>query len=237
MKKKLLNAIVSVFVALFVSIGIYSLEFNVAYNEQSLTRSTKEYIHRFDEGKQFDPQFVEATSIGNQIIVVFEDNQYNGFMGGVVFQRGITGYLRPIKAQFSVGPVIGNISTSKNIGKNIVVYTAFYSTNCPSEISGLKISGNIYSDIEQQYVENSSVQYDITASPFITLCRIEGYGKTTLLDDDGNELPSDDYLTVNQNYPSPSIETAELNLINYICGLVLLGGIAIAISFLKKKKS
>lgn len=88
MKKNIVHAIITVVITLILTIAIYSLEFHVRNNEDALIRSATEYIHAFEEGREFKPEFVTAKTIGRQMIVVFDCGKYEHFGGTVIFERG-----------------------------------------------------------------------------------------------------------------------------------------------------
>lgn len=225
--------IITITITILLAVTVYSLEFNVFNTESSLMSSTKKYIHNFEEGKKYEPKYVLSQKIGSQMIVVFSDNKYENFMGAVVFQQGITGLWRPIKAQYETGPIIQSISTNENSGKN--VYTAYFSANCPSEVKSYKIEGNIYSDKQKEYINNNSVKKKITASKFIDLFRQDGFAELSLYDKDGIVLSKEKYLAINQQYPNVAIGSAELGLINIFCFIIIAIGGYIAWLFTKKK--
>lgn len=233
MKKNIVNATITVVITMILTIGIYSLEFNVRNNEDALIRSATEYIHASQRGSQVEPQFVASKTVGRQMIVVFEADIYDRFGGAVVFERGLTGFYRPIKAEYGSGPVIRHSTTSQNLGTNEAVYTAYYAVDCPPEIVAFQVTGTIYSEEDNGYVSDSTMIFDVTNPQFIELCRVQGFADLSLYDENGAELSQETYLTINQSCPNPSIESAELGFINILCALCLIAGGIIALVFLR----
>lgn len=233
MKKNIVFGIITVVISIIVTIGVYSTEFNVPNNERALIDSVKKYIHAFDEGKQFEPHFVMKTTVGSQMIVVFDDDKYDHFMGTVIFQRGLTGLYRPIQAKYGAGPVISQVTTSQNLGEAEAVYTAYYAVDCPPEIKSFQITGAIYSEEENRYIPDSTITYDVSKPTFIELCRVQGFGYLNLFDENGVELSPELYLATNEECPHPSIGSAELDIINIVCGFFLVLGAIIAAVFFR----
>lgn len=236
MNKNRFCAIAIIMITIGLAIGVYSIEFNVFNNKDSLMASTKEYIHQFDEGKQFDPKYVTSANIGNRLIVVFNDDKYENYMGAVIFQRGLTGLWRPVKAEYGAGPVIQSIIINDNPGRSDIVYMAYYAANCSPEVKSYNIIGTIYSDEKKAYIPNTVIEREITEPGFIHLYRQEGFAELHLYDEHDLELPRDIYLQFNQDCPSPVIGSAELGIINIFSIAILVIGSIIASSFLIRRK-
>jgi hypothetical protein len=236
MNKNRFCAMAIIMTTIVLAIGVYSNEFNVFNNKDSLMASTKEYIHQFDEGKQFEPKYVTSANIGNRMIVVFNDDKYENYMGAVISERGITGLWRPEKAEYGAGPVIQSISTNENPGRNDIVYMAYYATNCPPEVKSYKIIGTIYSNEKKAYLPDNVIERKITESTFIHLYRQEGFAEIHLYDEHGMELPRDNYLQFNQDCPNPVMGSEEAGFINIFSIAILVIGSIIASSFLIRRK-
>lgn len=233
MKKNIVNAIITVVITMVLTLAVYSMEFHVPNDEDALIRSVKEYIHAFEEGRQFEPRFVTSKTVGSQMIVVFDDDKYDHFGGTVIFQRGLTGFYRPIQAEYGAGPVIRHSTTSQNLGSNEAVYTAYYAVDCPPEIASFQLTGTIYSEEEKRFVPDSTMTVDVTTPEFIELCRVQGFADLRLFDKNGAELSQETYLSINQACPNPSIGSAELSIINIFCAVCLIAGGVIALLFLR----
>lgn len=233
MIKGKLSSIITIIITIILAVAVYSLEFNVFNTESSLMSSTKKYIHQFEDGKKYEPQYEISQKIGSQMIVVFSDKNYDNFMGAVVFQRGITGLWRPTKAQFETGPVIGSITTNVNLNEEI--YTVHFSVNCPSEIKSYQIS-NIYIGKNNQYVNDVLNEKKITKPKFIDVYKTDIPGSLSLYDKDGIELPREMYLAINQKYPSAVIGS-EMNSPNIICFLIIAIGGCVSWLFSRKQRT
>jgi hypothetical protein len=233
MKKNIVHATITVVITMILTIGLYSLEFNVRNNEDALTRSATEYIHAFEEGRAFELQFVTSKTVGRQMIAVFDCEKFEHFGGTVIFERGLTGLYRPIKAEYGAGPVIRQSTTSQNLDENEASYTAYYALDCPPEIASFQVKGVLYSEEEKGYAAGSRI-FAVTNPEFIELCGVQEFAELRLFDINGVELSAKTYLSVNQSCPNPSIESAELGFIKIICTLCLMVGGIIALLFLRK---
>lgn len=164
------------------------------------------------------------------------NDKYENFTGAVIFQRGITGFWRPAKAAYAVGPVIQSISTNNNPGRNDIVYMAYYAVNCPPEVKSYKIIGTIYSDEKKAYLPNNVIEREITESTFIHLYRQEGFAELHLYDEHGMELPRGTYLQFNQDYPNTVMGSEGVGFLNIFSIVILVIGSIIASLFLIRRK-
>ncbi len=236
MNKNNYFVIATILITIVLAVGVYSLEFKVFNNEDAIMAFTKDYLHQFNEGKQVEPKFVTSTNSGKQLIVVFNDDKYENFMGVIIFRRGITGLLCPMKAEIGAGPVIQSVITDDNPGKNDIIYMAYYATNCPPEVKSYQITGTIYSDEKKTYLPDTVIEQKITEPTFINLYRQEGFAELRLYDEHGIELPRDIYLQVNQDFPNSVIGSVEPSMINvFSIAILIIGGI-ITSSFLIRRK-
>ena len=99
-----------------------------------------------------------------------------------------------------------------------------YAADCPAEIAHYKIQANL------DYEETLMAEGDVTEARFLHVHETDRdfFPDIHLYDAAGNELESREYLASDQSYPSPSIGSAETDLVYVFCGIILAVGWVIA---------
>lgn len=154
---------------------------------------------------QFDETF------GSHRILVFTDSEIGGLLGRIQFRRGILGGWQPISAFYTVGAFLQSTAIR---GQDIRVV---YAVDCPPEIAHYKVQANLNNDASLM------AEGDVTASNFFHVYETDRdyFPAIWLFDKQGEQLDDSLYLSSNQDYPSPSIGSAEINAVYVFCAILL----------------
>ena len=154
---------------------------------------------------QFDQTF------GNHRILVFTDSETGGLLGRIQFRRGIFGGWQPLSAFYTVGAVMQS-ATIRDQDIRMV-----YAVDCPPEIAHYKVQADLNNDTSLM------AEGDVTESKFFHIYETDRnyFPAIWLFDEQGNQLDETLYLASNQNYPSPSIGSAEINAVYWFCAILL----------------
>lgn len=154
---------------------------------------------------QFDETF------GSHRILVFTDSEIGGLLGRIQFRRGLLGGWQPISAFYTVGAFLQSTAIR---GQDIRVV---YAVNCPPEIAHYKVQANLNNDASLM------AEGDVTASNFFHVYETDRdyFPAIWLFDKQGEQLDDSLYLNSNQDYPSPSIGSAEINAVYVFCAILL----------------
>lgn len=154
---------------------------------------------------QFDETF------GSHRILVFTDGEIGGLLGRIQFRRGLLGGWQPISAFYTVGAFLQSTAIR---GQDIRVV---YAVDCPPEIAHYKVQANLNNDASLM------AEGDVTASNFFHVYETDRdyFPAIWLFDKQGEQLDDSLYLNSNQDYPSPSIGSAEINAVYVFCAILL----------------
>lgn len=153
-------------------------------------------------------------TFGDRRILVFTDSQIPRLLGNIQFRRGVLGGWQPLSASYSAGAVMQSASIRDRAVR--VVYAA----DCPPEIAHYKVQADLNNE------GSLMAEGDVTEPRFFHIHETEKnyFPALWLFDDQGNRLDETEYLASDQRYPSPGIGSAEINLIYWFCGGLLLVG-------------
>lgn len=155
---------------------------------------------------QFDETF------RNDRIVVFTDSEIDGLFGRVQFRRGVLGGWQPLSAFYNTTPVMIQSSAIRNQTIRVV-----YAVDCPPEIASYKIQANLNND------ETRMAAGTVTGPKFFHVYETDRdfFPAIALFDADGNHLNDAAYLASDPSIPSPSIGSAEINMVYWLCAILL----------------
>lgn len=150
-------------------------------------------------------------TIQGRRILVFTDSEIDGLLGNIQFRRGIFGGWQPLCADYGAGAVLQSAVLQDRDVR--VVYAAA----CPPEIAHYKVQANPDNDATLM------AEADVTEPAFFHIHQtdrnyfpsIHLYGKA------GEPLDHRTYLSSNADFPSPSIGSAEINLVYWFCAGIL----------------
>lgn len=164
------------------------------------------------------PVLLQDETIGDRRVLTFTDSEIDGLLGHIQFRRGILGGWQALSASYDVGPALRSFSLK---GKPCRIV---YAADCPPEIAHYKVQAN------PDYEETLMAEGDVTEPAFLHVHETDRdfFPDIHLYDAAGNELEAREYLASNQDYPSPSIGSAETDLVYGFCGLILAVGWVIA---------
>ena len=165
-------------------------------------------------GAVLHPVLLQDETFGDRRVITFTDSEIDGLLGNIQFRRGILGGWQPLEAHYGAGPVM---ETTRVRDRNIVLV---YAANCPPEVTHYKVQANLKQE------ETLMAEGDVTEPRFLHIYKTDRnyFPSIHLYDKGGNELPRTDYLARDQSVPSPSIGSAETNLVYWFCGILLLVG-------------
>ena len=163
------------------------------------------------------PEVVFDETIGDRRILVFTDTEIDGLVGQIQFRRGLLGGWQPLSASYHAGGVIRSTALKD---RNIRVV---YAVDCPPEVAHYMVA-----PVENQ-PETVMAEGDVTASRFFHVYKTDRdfFPSIYLYDTQGNLLDSADYLATDQSIPSPSIGSAETDLVYWFCAVLLAVGYVI----------
>lgn len=243
--RKIVGAILSVFITLVCVVGLYSYEFNVSVES---TADLEQAINEYHFNDEVSVDILERQVIGNRLYVLYEENEYPGACGLACLEKGIFGNYRFISCDDSNYRWV-NATTVTAEG---TTYCVTYCVNDLPEIDSYGICGVKYESGKNQTVDDSEVicKIDYHGSPFLNF--------TEIADDviiapfhtkyyrNSAEIPDADLTTILGDYsvdgaPTASYGTAELGLFYVLEGIIVLLGIVFVRYFLadiqrKKKK-
>ena len=155
---------------------------------------------------QFDETFQ------NSRILVFTDRDIPGLMGFVRFRPGVLGGWQPLCAFYKATPVM--IQSTTIPGQDLRVV---YGVDCPENIASYKVQANLNNDATLM------AEGTIDTPTFFHVHETDRdyFPALELYDSGGNHLDGSQYLASDQSIPSPSIGSAETNLIYVFCVLLL----------------
>ena len=158
-----------------------------------------------------NPEVVFDETIQDRRILVFTDREIEGLLGNIQFRRGIAGGWQPLSASYSAGAVMQRTALT---GVDVRVV---YAADCPPEVVHYLVA-----PVEDQ-PETVMAEGDVSGSAFFHIYETDRdfFPSIYLYDARGNLLDSQYYLATDQSVPSPSIGSAETNLVYWFCALVL----------------
>ena len=154
---------------------------------------------------QFDETFWDRR------IIVFTDSEIDGLLGRIQFRRGVLGGWQPLSAFYDTPPVMQSAAIPD---QDIRVV---YGVDCPAEIASYKVQANLNND------ETCMAAGMVTGSKFFHVYETDRdfFPAIYLFDKDGNQLDEVSYLASDQSIPSPSIGSAEINMVYWVCAVWL----------------
>jgi hypothetical protein len=150
---------------------------------------------------QFDETF------GDRRILVFTDSEIDGLLGRMQFRRGILGGWQPLSAFYNKTPVMIQSTTIRDQNIRVV-----YGVDCPANVAHYKVQANLRNDATLM------AEGDITTPTFFHIHETDRdfFPAMELYDGAGNHLDYS-YLASDQSIPSPSIGSAETDMVYWIC--------------------
>ena len=157
------------------------------------------------------PVLLFDESFGDRRILVFTDSEIDSLLGNVQFRRGFLGGWQPLSGRYDTPPVMQSAPIQ---GRDLRVV---YAADCPPEIASYKVQANLDND------ETLMAEGVVDASRFFHVHETDRsfFPALNLFDADGNHLDDARYLATDPSIPSPSIGSAEINLVNVFCALLL----------------
>lgn len=144
-------------------------------------------------------------------ILVFTDSEIPGLLGNLQFRRGVLGGWQPLCARYGAGAVVQSDTLR---GRDVRVV---YGLNCPPEIARYRVQANPDNDATLM------AEGDVTSPTFFHVHETDRdfFPSIQLYDASGVELDGARYLASDQSVPSPSIGSAETDLVYWFCAVIL----------------
>ena len=154
------------------------------------------------------PVLLQDEIIGSHRVLTFTDQEIPNLLGYVLFRCGIFGGWQPLSASYGADTLVQTFYLEEEHVR--VVFAA----NCPSEAAYYKVQANL-SEPDTLMAEG-----DVTSPAFFHTYSTDRnfFPQIYLYDAEGRELPR---LASDPSVPSPSIGSAETNLIYVFCAIVL----------------
>lgn len=161
------------------------------------------------------PQVVFDKTIDGRRVLAFTDREIPGLLGHVEFRRGILGGWQALSAGYSAGPVLDTFALRD---RNIRIVWA---ADCPPEIARYRVQAN--PDLPETLLAEGTAE----APAFFHIHETtrDFFPDLHLYTADGTKLNTADYQAIDQQVPSPGIGSAEINLVYWLCALILAAGL------------
>lgn len=202
--------------------ALYKGDFWTLRTEEQKINAITEYASNTESHEShlrawLHPVPLQDEIIGSHRVLTFTDSEIDGLLGHVVFRRGFFGGWQPLSAGYTAGPALRSFRLE---AENVHVV---YAAGCPAEIAHYKIQANL-SEPETLMAEG-----DVTEPRFLHVHPTDRnyFPDLHLYDAEGRKLDDRDYLCSDPSVPSPSIGSAETDLVYVFCGIILLAGAAV----------
>jgi hypothetical protein len=221
------NKILAV-VILLISLGLicifYGDTYNLTVNSDKLAGAINDYI--FNDDVNAEVELIQQEN--GWMYVVFTDSQYgNGFKGLARLKLGWNGNYVLYDANYGLGYPVSQYS--------------FRNDNSKFAIYGLIPDGRAvrYAYVKTGSVSEQQVVYsgEISKKVFVQVCDNVSTDMMGLhlYDTTGSDI-TESYNNTNNNAPNAGIGTAELFVVDFVCGFILLLGVLLAFGCWRKAK-
>ncbi|GEM_PF-3314427 len=188
MKKSILFILVLNLLTFFYAITSWDKEFYAENTNDSLIQAVSHYIGT-DTVPPIEPEFVASTTVGKQIVVIFQDSHYENFMGATIFQKGLNGLYRPIDMEYGTDSAIRHIST-RSLFTAPKAHTVFYTTSLKEKGYSLEILDHSMFNLTGDFTEKNVTRIEISQTPFIYVYPKASFRDFRVLDDNNTVLPN-----------------------------------------------